>query len=301
MDTAGRLPIAKLILEQNEQPVENVKVELASIAGEVLGVALTGSKGEFEFNGLSNGEFILYVREPDFMPVRQSVAIFNSVLNGLVIYLRRVTVKSQGESVDPVTVRELSLPRDAQSNYRKGLDMLYRKRDPESGLKLLQKVVVASPDFYEGHFQIGVAYDMLHKPGEAEAAFRKSIATSSEKYPHALIALASLLALLDPQNLAFIVAYIFGREYKEGTEKNMLTVPIRREYSVIAKMIVVACWVFGLALFAFVLQAGGIAAMGVKGFAWSHVFKSLGDLLQVTLLLYLTLPLVAWIAMAGRG
>ena len=44
-----------------------------------------------------------------------------------------------------------------------------------------------------------------------------------------------------------------------------------------------------------------IAAMGVKGFAWSHVWKSLGDLFQVTLILYLTLPLVAWVAMAGRG
>ena len=68
---------------------------------------------------------------------------------------------------------------------------------------------------------------------------------------------------------SFIAAYVFGREYKEGTEKNMLTVPIRREYSVIAKMIVVACWVFGLALFAFVLQAGGIAAMQAR-------IKSLG-------------------------
>lgn len=100
---------------------------------------------------------------------------------------------------------------------------------------------------------------------------------------------------------SFATAYVFGREYKEGTARNMLTVPLRREYIVVAKMVVVACWVFGLMLLSFALHSVGFLLLGIDGFAWKHVATALVDALKVTFLIYLTLPLVAWIAMAGRG
>ena len=102
-------------------------------------------------------------------------------------------------------------------------------------------------------------------------------------------------------SFAFVTAYIFGREYKEGTERTLLTTPLRREYIVAAKMVVVAVWVFGLMVFSLALQSAGAAVFGVGGFAWKHLWAAFGDAFVVTLLLYLTLPLVAWIAMAGRG
>ena len=182
--------------EQDERPVENIKIELTRFSGGVMSVTFTRSNGEFEFAGLDKGEFFLIVQERGYEPVRQSCVIYNSTLYGVQVYLKKLG-NLQPEDSDPVSVRELSLSRDAQSNYRKAMDVLYKKHEPESSVELLQKVVIAVPDFYEGHFQLGVAYDMLHKPVEAEAAFRKSIATSSEKYPHALIALASLLTTQD--------------------------------------------------------------------------------------------------------
>lgn len=100
---------------------------------------------------------------------------------------------------------------------------------------------------------------------------------------------------------SFVTAYVFGREYKEGTEKNMLTVPLRREYIIAAKMMVVACWVLALTLFSLALQSAGLAVLGIEGFAWKHVAVALLDSLEVTLLLYLTLPVVAWVAMVGHG
>lgn len=100
---------------------------------------------------------------------------------------------------------------------------------------------------------------------------------------------------------SFVTAYVFGREYKEDTQKNMLTVPLRREYFIAAKMVVVACWILALTLLSLALHAGGLVLCGVEGFAWKHVATALLDSLEVTLLIYLTLPVVAWITLVGRG
>ena len=39
--------------------------------------------------------------------------------------------------------------------------------------------------------------------------------------------------------LAFIVAYVFGREYADGTAKNLLALPVGRHWFVLAKLVVV--------------------------------------------------------------
>lgn len=101
--------------------------------------------------------------------------------------------------------------------------------------------------------------------------------------------------------LSFVAAYVFGREYKDGTDGVMLTAPIRREYFVLAKLAVVAVWAFALTLLSLGLYAIGLAVLGVPGFAWSHIRAALVDGLAVTALICCTLPLVAWITMVGRG
>ena len=99
----------------------------------------------------------------------------------------------------------------------------------------------------------------------------------------------------------FVTAYLFGREFKEGTAKSMLTLPIRREYMVLAKMVALAVWVLCLGALSVLVTMGTATALGVGGFSWARVLKNVIDTLGVTTLLYLTLPFVAWFAMLGRG
>jgi ABC-2 type transport system permease protein len=96
-------------------------------------------------------------------------------------------------------------------------------------------------------------------------------------------------------------ASLFGSEFSDGTAASMFTTPIRRECFVTAKMIVLALWVVGLALTAVASQSIAAVFLGAEGFAWKLVFACLGDSLRVTLLLYLTTPLVALVSMLGRG
>jgi len=98
-----------------------------------------------------------------------------------------------------------------------------------------------------------------------------------------------------------VTAYLFGREFKEGAAKTMLTLPIRREYAVVAKLIVLAVWVFALGLLSVLLTSAATAALGVSGFTWAAVLTSLGETMTAIAPLYLTLPLVAWFAVRGRG
>jgi ABC-2 type transport system permease protein len=98
-----------------------------------------------------------------------------------------------------------------------------------------------------------------------------------------------------------VTAYLFGRESKERTMSAVLTLPLRREYAVMAKMVVLAVWVFGLAMLSVLLTMGVVTVLGVEGFAWPAVFKNITDTLAVAVLLYLTLPFVAWFAALGKG
>lgn len=96
-------------------------------------------------------------------------------------------------------------------------------------------------------------------------------------------------------------AYLFGREFDDGTAKYMLTLPLRREYFVVSKMAVLAGWVVGLTLLSVAVQAGYAALLGLTGFSWEHIAAGLTQSLKVSLMIYLTLPVVALLAMLGKG
>lgn len=99
----------------------------------------------------------------------------------------------------------------------------------------------------------------------------------------------------------FVAAYVFGREFGEGTLPASLTLPLRREWYVGAKLIVLFAWVFALAALSILGRVGYATLLGFDQFAWRHVAESLTDALLVTLAIAATLPLVGWVAIVGRG
>ncbi len=101
--------------------------------------------------------------------------------------------------------------------------------------------------------------------------------------------------------LAFVVAYIFGREYSEGTAKNLLALPVGRHWFVLAKLIVAAVW-WTLLVVAVLAEALAIGALlGLPGFSAALALKALHDALLAAGVAYLLSPVVAWIAAVGRG
>ncbi|HEX9093283.1 MAG TPA: ABC transporter permease [Coriobacteriia bacterium] len=96
-------------------------------------------------------------------------------------------------------------------------------------------------------------------------------------------------------------ASMFGSEFSDGTATSMLTTAIRREYFVVAKMIVLALWSVGIVVVAIAGQCLAAVVLGAEGFAWGLVRDALGDGLLIAFMFYLTLPVVALLSMLGRG
>lgn len=101
--------------------------------------------------------------------------------------------------------------------------------------------------------------------------------------------------------LAFIVAYVFGREYAEATAKNLLALPVGRHWFVLAKLVVAAVW--WVVVVAAVLTEAFVVgcALRLPGFSVALALRALHDALLAAAVAYLLVPVVAWIVTLGRG
>jgi ABC-2 type transport system permease protein len=101
--------------------------------------------------------------------------------------------------------------------------------------------------------------------------------------------------------LSFVVAYIFGREYEDGTAKNMLALPVERHWFVLAKLVVAAAW--WLVLVVAVLAESVIVglALGLPGFSGALLVSAILRSLATAGISYLLVPVVAWVTVWARG
>jgi ABC-type transport system involved in multi-copper enzyme maturation permease subunit len=101
--------------------------------------------------------------------------------------------------------------------------------------------------------------------------------------------------------LSFIIAYLFGREYADGTAKNLLALPVDRHWFVLAKLVVAVLWWF--ALVAAVLAEGLVIGLvlGLSDFSAGLVLSGSGNALVAAGIAYLLAPVIAWITTLGRG
>jgi len=100
---------------------------------------------------------------------------------------------------------------------------------------------------------------------------------------------------------SIIVAYVFGREYAEGTAKNMLALGLPRRRFVAAKLVVAAAWSYALVL---VLMAEGWlvgAVLGLPLFDPELLRREYSMILLLASLDFLLAPVAALIAVASGG
>jgi hypothetical protein len=100
---------------------------------------------------------------------------------------------------------------------------------------------------------------------------------------------------------AVITTYVFGREYADGTAKNMLALPVRRESFVIAKLLVVALWFAVLVAANFVEGVGIGLALDLPGLSSELLGRAARDVALCGAMCCLLVPPVAWMATLGRG
>ncbi len=117
-------------------------------------------------------------------------------------------------------------------------------------------------------------------------------------YLHVSLMLGAVLGVLFS---AIIIAWVFGREYVEGTAKNFLALPIGRWTFVAAKIAVAATWFAALVLLTVAGTWVGGKLLDLPGWSPALYRLAMGRLLLISLMAFLVSLPVAWIAEATRG
>jgi len=177
----------------DQHAMENIRVDLKQFTGIPVGTAFTRGNGEFEFSGLPRGDYVIEVKVKDYEPLQQTVEILNAARRGLSIFLTRPMKAVKLASRGSISAHQLSAPLKAQTEYDKGVNLIYDKSDYRGAIAQFQRAIKDFPTYYEAYAQEAIAYENLKEKPAAEEALRKSLDLSSGKYAEALILLAGLL------------------------------------------------------------------------------------------------------------
>jgi len=146
---------------------------------------------------------------------------------------------------------------------------------------------------------------IVREPGRAAQlgllGTKANLAGIQATWPAFLSMLTLIVGVAGMLMLAFVVAYVFGREYAEGTAKNLLALPVARHWIVLAKFVVVLAWWLVLVA-AIVAESFAIGALlALPGFSAGLALATLRDVVLVACAAYLLAPPIAWITVLGRG
>ena len=156
-----------------------------------------------------------------------------------------------------------------------------------------------------GPLGIGLFMWIVREPGRADQlgllGTKANLAGFEATWPAYFSMLILVVGISGMLMLSFIIAYLFGREYADGTAKNLLAMPVGRQWFVLAKLVVAAFWWFVLvvAVLAEALVIGRV--LGLPGFSTELVLGGSRDALLAAGIAYLLAPVVAWITTLGRG
>lgn len=100
---------------------------------------------------------------------------------------------------------------------------------------------------------------------------------------------------------AVVVTFVFGREYAEGTAKNLLALPEPRYGFVLAKIGVSALWFLALNIWLLPASWAAGSLAGLEGFSWIIMVRGALQLAALSAMNLACAMLVAWVAVASRG
>lgn len=130
---------------------------------------------------------------------------------------------------------------------------------------------------------------------------KANLAGGSADWPFYLSMLAQGMAIGGLLLFSLVASWVFGREFADGTAKDLLALPVARSTILAAKFLVTAGWCLALAgiTFAVSLAAGALIGLpqGSPEVLWNG---SLRVAVTACLVIAVITP-VAWFASVGRG
>ena len=191
-----QLPLRKILSgyireEGSGQVVGEARVELQSAMGTPIGFVYSDRNGTYEFDDIP-GDCYVSVQRDGYTTLREFVRPDGSGHVYKDIFLRPTPHDSGSKSPNPISEHQLTVPSKAREMFEKGVQLIVEKSDYRGAVAQFARAIAKYPTYYEAYAAMGLAQNKMGDAAAAETAFRKSIALSAEKYPQAMIDLASM-------------------------------------------------------------------------------------------------------------
>jgi tetratricopeptide (TPR) repeat protein len=177
----------------NHHALENILVTLKQLTGPTVNTAFTNSNGDFQFDGLPSGDYVIEISAKDYDAFRESITLTDGSRLGISIFLARTGKAATAGMQMSISAHQLSVPHKAHDEFEKGMSLIYLKADYRGAITQFQLAIRDFATYYEAYAEEGNAYYELQEMDHAEEALRKSIELSSGQYADAAFTLAALL------------------------------------------------------------------------------------------------------------
>jgi hypothetical protein len=177
------------------QLISSAALELQRSSGETASPPIvTGTRGEFQFNGVSSGDYLITVHAKGYDANTVPLMLGGIPLSNVTITLHRSESKQPTGPGDTVSAHELSIPGKARDEFDRGMKLMASsKPDYQKAITHFERAIKEYSDYYEAYAQIGIAEHHLGDKSSAEQALRTSAQLSSGHYLDALSLLAQML------------------------------------------------------------------------------------------------------------
>ncbi|MGB7980796.1 MAG: ABC transporter permease [Candidatus Nanopelagicales bacterium] len=130
---------------------------------------------------------------------------------------------------------------------------------------------------------------------------KAQLAGLSADWPGLLMFSAQVVAVGSLLAYAFIITWLFGREFTDGTAHYLMALPVTRSWIVTAKLLVYLAWAALLALWLVTVTAAIGAAMDLPGWSAGTAGTGVARILVAATLMAVALTPLAWVASRARG
>jgi tetratricopeptide (TPR) repeat protein len=178
----------------NHVAMENILVTLKLLTGPTVNTAYTRANGDFQFDGLARGDYILEINAKDYDLVHETITISDGSRMGMSIFLNRSATKpAAGNSQMSISAHQLSVPHKAHDEFEKGMSLIYLKSDYRAAIAQFQLAIRDFPTYYEAFAEQGSAYYQIQDLAHAEESLQKAIDLSAGQYADAMFTYAAIL------------------------------------------------------------------------------------------------------------
>ncbi len=130
---------------------------------------------------------------------------------------------------------------------------------------------------------------------------KAQLTAGTADWPTYLGLLSQVAALGGMMVFSFVASWVFGREFVDGTVKDLLSVPVSRSSIVVAKFSVYALWCLALAALVYLAGLGLGALVGLPEGSPATLLRGTASVAAASLMVIAVVTPIALLAGVGRG